>query len=99
MVLRCCANLSHPNTAADAFLPILTGDIEAAQSLVVLSCESLQYMKGTLAKALQPLGIRGVECCILSLSKAFDKDSRRDCAFLLTTEQGGFPKADKLVDC
>ena len=25
----------------DAFLPILTGDIEAAQSLVVLSCESL----------------------------------------------------------
>lgn len=31
----------------DAFLPILTGDIEAAQSLVVLSCESLQYMKGT----------------------------------------------------
>jgi len=87
MVLRCCANLSHLNTAADAFLPILTGDIEAAQSLVVLSCESLQYMKGTLAKALQSLGIRGVEC------------SRRDYAFLLTIEQGGFPKADKLVDC
>jgi len=61
----------------DAFLPILTGDIEAAQSLVVLSCESLQYMKGTLAKALQSLGIRGVECCII-----IRKPSSRDEVFI-----------------
>ena len=33
------------------------------------------------------------------LVENFFMDSRRDCAFLLTTEQGGFPKADKLVDC
>ena len=48
----------------ETFLPVLVGDIEAAQSSVVLSCESVQYMKGTLAKALQSLGVRGVECCI-----------------------------------
>lgn len=44
MALLCCVSQSLPNTAADAFLPILTGDIEAAQSLVVLSCESLQVV-------------------------------------------------------
>ena len=49
----------------DTFLPVLVGDIEAAQSSVVLSCESVQYMKGALAKALQSLGTRGVECCII----------------------------------
>ena len=49
----------------ESFLPVLVGDIEAAQSSVVLSCESVQYMKGTLAKALQSLGVRGVECCII----------------------------------
>ena len=49
----------------ETFLPLLVCDIEAAQSSVVLSCESVQYMKGTLAKALQSLGVRGVECCII----------------------------------
>ena len=49
----------------ETFLPVLVCDIEAAQSSVVLSCESVQYMKGTMAKALQSLGVRGVECCII----------------------------------
>lgn len=89
--LKCYAPIGYARQAAealeqnpqnivlgpDAFLPILTGDIEAAQSLVVLSCESLQYMKGTLAKALQSLGIRGVECCII-----IRKPSSRDEDFI-----------------
>lgn len=61
----------------DTFLPVLVGDIEAAQSSVVLSCESVQYMRGTLAKALQALGIRGVECCI-----TIRKPSSRDEDFI-----------------
>ncbi len=89
--LKCYAPIGYARQAAealeqnpqnivlgpDAFLPILTGDIEAAQSLVVLSCESLQYMKGTLAKSLQSLGIRGVECCII-----IRKPSSRDEDFI-----------------
>ena len=43
----------------DTFLPVLVGDIEAAQSSVVLSCESVQYLKGTLAKALQGAAVAG----------------------------------------
>ena len=61
----------------DTFLPVLVGDIEAAQSLVVLSCESVQYMKGALAKALQSLDVRGVECYII-----IRKPSSRDEDFI-----------------
>ena len=49
----------------DTFLSVLVSDIEAAQSSVVLSCESLQYMKGALAKSLHSLFTRGVECSII----------------------------------
>ena len=45
--------------------------------IVVLSCESMQYMKGALAKALQSLGFRGVECCII-----IRKPSSRDEDFI-----------------
>lgn len=61
----------------DTYLSVLVGDIEAAQSSVVLSCESMQYMKGALAKALQSLGVRGVECCII-----IRKPSSRDEDFI-----------------
>ena len=61
----------------DTYLSVLVGDIEAAQSSVVLSCESMQYMKGALAKALQSLGFRGVECCII-----IRKPSSRDEDFI-----------------
>ena len=61
----------------DTFLHVLVGDIEAAQSSVVLSCESVQYMKVALAKALQSLGVRGVECCII-----IRKPSSRDEDFV-----------------
>ena len=61
----------------DTFLPVLVGDIEAAQSSIVLSCDSVQYMKGALAKALQSLNLRGVECCII-----IRKPSSRDEDFV-----------------
>ena len=63
--------------APDAFLPVLVSDIETARSSVVLSCESVQYMKGTMARALQSLGVRGVECCII-----IRKPSSRDEDFI-----------------
>ena len=61
----------------ESFLPVLVSDIDVAQSSVVISCDSVQYMKGALAKALQSLGIRGVECCII-----IRKPSSRDEDFI-----------------
>jgi len=61
----------------DTFLPVLVGDIETAQSSIVLSCDSVQYMMGALAKALQSLNLRGVECCII-----IRKPSSRDEDFV-----------------
>ena len=49
----------------ESYLSVLIGDIEAAQSSVILSCETVQYMKGRLAKALQTLYSRGIECTIV----------------------------------
>ena len=62
-----------------AYLPVLVGDIEAAKSSVVLSCESVQYMRGSLARALQSLYHRGVDCCII-----ISKPSNRDEDFIQT---------------
>ena len=58
---------------SSTYLPVLVGDIEAAKSSVVLSCESVQYMRGSLARALQSLYHRGVECCII-IRKPSDRD-------------------------
>lgn len=63
----------------DTFLSVLVSDIEAAQSSVVLSCETVQYMRGTLAKALKALVIRGVDCCVI-----IRKPSPRDEDFIRT---------------
>ncbi len=49
----------------ESYFSVLIGDIEAADSSVVLSCETVQYMKGRLARALQTLYSRGVECSII----------------------------------
>ena len=72
----------------ETFLPVLVGDIEAAQSSVVLSCESVQYMKGTLSKALQSLGVRGVECCIIIRKPSFrDEDFTKAGIKLVQTDK------------
>ena len=63
----------------ESFLSVLIGDLEAAESSVVLSCETVQYMKGRLAKALQTLYSRGVECSII-----IRKPSPRDDDFTKT---------------
>ena len=60
----------------ESYLSVLIGDIEAAESSVVLSCETVQYMKGRLAKALQSLYSRGIECIIV-----IRKSSLRDDDF------------------
>ena len=52
-------------------------DIENAKSSVVLSCNTLQYMKAPLAKALQSLGSRGIDCII-----TIHKNSVRDNDFI-----------------
>ena len=89
--LKCYAPIGYARQVADAleqnpqnivlgpdtFLPVLVGDIEVAQSSVVLSCESVQYMKVTLAKAIQSLASRGVECWIV-----IRKPSSRDEDFM-----------------
>ena len=49
----------------DSYLSVLIGDIESADSSVVLSCETVQYMNGRLAKSLQTLYSRGIECTIV----------------------------------
>lgn len=63
----------------ESYLSVLIGDIEAAESSVVLACETVQYMKGRLAKALQTLYSRGVECTIITR-----KPSLRDDDFTKT---------------
>jgi len=71
----------------DTFLSVLVGDIEAAQSSVVLSCETVQYMRGTLAKALKPLVIRGVDCCVIIRKPSFrDEDFIRAGIKLVQTD-------------
>ena len=54
-------------------------DIENAKSSVVLSCNTLQYMKAPLDKALQSLGSRGIDCFII-----IRKASARDNDFIQT---------------
>ena len=61
----------------ESYLSVLIGDIEAAKSTVVLSCETVQYMKGRLAKTLQTLYSRGVDCTIITR-----KPSLRDDDFI-----------------
>ena len=63
----------------ESYLSVLIGDIAAAESSVVLACETVQYMKGRLAKALQTLYSRGVECTIITR-----KPSLRDDDFTKT---------------
>lgn len=58
----------------ESYLSVLIGDIEAAESSVVLSCETVQYMKGRLAKALQTLYSRGVECTIITRKSSLRDD-------------------------
>lgn len=60
----------------ESYLSVLIGDIETAQSSVVISCETVQYMKGRLARALQTLYSRGIEC-----SMVIRKQSPRDDDF------------------
>ena len=61
------------------YLAALVEDVQAARSSVVIACDSLQYMKGALAKALQALGNRGVDCCLVTR-----KDCARDVEFANT---------------
>ena len=89
--LKCYAPIGYARQVTDAleqnpqnivlgpetFLPVLVSDIDAAQSSVVISCDSVQYIRGTLAKALHSLGVRGVECCII-----IRKPSSRDEDFI-----------------
>ena len=76
--LKCYAPIGYAQQVTDAldlnpqnivfgpsdYLAALVEDVEAAKSSVVLSCDTLQYVRGPLAKALQALGVRGVECCL-----------------------------------
>ena len=58
------------------YLAALVEDVNAAKSSVLMACDSLQYMKAPLAKALQTLSRRGVECCLV-----VRKESLRDAEF------------------
>jgi hypothetical protein len=60
----------------DSFLSVLIEDIEVAKSLVVISCETVQYMQGRLAKAILALSVRNVACSII-----IRKPSPRDDEF------------------
>ena len=77
--LKCYAPIGYAQQVTDAleqnpqnivfgpsdYLAALVEDVEAAKSSVVLSCDTLQYVKGPLSRALQALGVRGVECRVL----------------------------------
>ena len=85
--LKCYAPIGYAQQVSDApesnpqnivfgpsdYLTALVEDVEAAQSSVVISCDTLQYVKGPLARALQALSLRGVECCVL-VRKASGRD-------------------------
>lgn len=89
--LKCYAPIGYAQQVDDAltsnpqdivygpsdYLPDLVSDIENAKSSVVLSCNTLQYMKAPLAKALQSLGSRGIDCII-----TIHKNSARDNDFI-----------------
>jgi hypothetical protein len=90
--LKCYAPIGYAQQVTDAlesnpqnivfgpsdYLAALVEDVEAAKSSVVLSCDTLQYVKGRLAGALQALGVRGVECCVLvHTTSARDKEFSR----------------------
>ena len=89
--LKCYAPIGYAQQVDDAltsnpqdiifgpsdFLQDLVSDIENAKSSVVLSCNTLQYMKAPLAKALQSLGSRGIDCII-----TIHKNSARDNDFI-----------------
>ena len=47
---------------------------ENTKSSVVLSCNTLQYMKAPLAKVLQSLGSRGIDC-IITIHKKSARDN------------------------
>ena len=89
--LKCYAPIGYAQQVDDAltsnpqdivfgpsdFLQDLVSDMENAKSSVVLSCNTLQYMKAPLAKALQSLGSRGIDCII-----TIHKNSVRDNDFI-----------------
>ena len=89
--LKCYAPIGYAQQVNDAlttnpqdiifgpsdFLQDLVSDIENAKSSVVLSCNTLQYMEAPLAKALQSLGSRGIDCII-----TIHKNSVRDNDFI-----------------
>ena len=91
--LKCYAPIGYAQQVNDAltsnpqdivfgpsdYLQDLVSDIEAAKSSVVLSCNTLQYMKAPLAKALQSLDSRGIDCFII-----IRKASARDNDFIQT---------------
>lgn len=55
------------------YLAAFIEDVDAAKSSVVIACDTLQYMKNQLAKAMQALNTRGAECRIL-VQKTSDRD-------------------------
>jgi len=90
--LKCYAPIGYAQQVTDAleqnsqnivygpidYLTALVDDVKSAKSSFVLSCNTLQYVKGPLARALQELGVRGVECCVLiHKTSARDEDFSR----------------------
>ena len=71
----------------ESYLSVLIGDIEAAESSVVLSCETVQYMKGRLAKALQTLNSRGIECTIVVRKTSLRDDDFAKAGIQIVTQE------------
>ena len=71
----------------ESYLSVLIGDIEAADSSVVLSCETVQYMKGRLAGALQTLYSRGVECSIIIRKPSLRDDDFTKAGIKVLTQE------------
>ena len=71
----------------ESYLSVLIGDIEAADSSVVLSCETVQYMKGRLARALQTLYSRGVECSIIIRKPSLRDDDFTKAGIKVLTQE------------
>lgn len=88
--LKCYAPIGYAQQVSDAlepnpqnivfgpldYLVALVEDVESAKSSVMLSCDTLQYVKGPLARAMQALCLRGVECSVF-----VRKSSARDADF------------------
>jgi len=71
----------------ESYLSVLIGDIEAAGSSVVLSCETVQYMKGRLARALQTLCSRGIECTIVVRKTSIRDDDFAKAGIQIVTQE------------